>query len=94
MTKPPLIAVSPDGQATSTQSVAGPLHQSVDMTGGICAVGEHGEIRRLQRLTRIRLNEQLIGLSPVAVRGSAMRTFQERGLSHLIHCRLRGRERQ
>ena len=70
------------------------IDRGVDMTGGVCAVGEHGEIRRLQRLTRVRLNEQLIGLSPVAVRGSAMRTFQERGLGHLMHCRLRGCERQ
>ena len=64
------------------------IDRGVDMTGGVRAVGKHGEIRRLQRLTRVRLNKQCIGLSPVAVRGGAMRTFQERGFGHLMHCRL------
>ena len=64
------------------------IDRRVDMARGIRAVGKHREIGRVQKFTRVRLNEQLIRLLPVAVSGGAMRAFQERCFGHLMHCRL------
>ena len=61
------------------------IDRRVDMTRGIRTLSEQGEICPVQKLARVRLDEQLVRLLPVALRGGVTRAFQERGFSHLMH---------
>jgi hypothetical protein len=57
----------------------------VDMTRGICTVGEQGEIRPVQKLACVGLDEHLVSLLPIALRGGITCAFQERRFGHLMH---------
>ena len=61
------------------------IDRRVDMTRGIRTVGEQGEIRPVQKLARVRLDEQHVRLLPVPLRGGVTRAFQERDFGYLMH---------
>src|SRR5688572_19652730 len=53
------------------------IDRHVEMAGRIRTVGVQGKARPIEELARIRFDEELVGVLPVAARGRVTRVFQE-----------------